>query len=522
MRLLAAAFLAGAVGLGAEVLWTRLLVLIVPTTVYAFSQVLIAVLLGIALGSALAAALARRLERSPHAATDSAALFALLGAVCLAAVPIAIVWLADAQTLQYELASGSSLRAAVILLGCLVPPSALIAAALPLLVCAARALHSSEAFGALYASNTLGSLLGSLLVGFVLLPWLGARGAGALLQLGCLALALVLLGRRVRRSRRIVVLAAATCLLLHFSHDVPHQIYASRLPAGTEVLEYLEGAESHVMVTQDSERRLLWINSSWVATRYGGHSGAVLAQWIPLYGQSPDETRALVRTGLEVFRQGSLWLVGNEGVLVLSNDDFELSFETLERRIAERGLAEELRRFPVERAADLSVALLLGPEGLEAWTRGAELLEDDRPFLEFRAAQEFTTADAGDRVRTILRTAAPHLDDLARYVKDAVGSPELESARSLRAARLEVRLADPRAFARRAAILESVLPAARSSLVWRTLYARLIERWLEAPETRAAGGVASAAIYQRALSLAPDLPIRRGLAPAALSLPTPR
>ena len=159
----------------------------------------------------------------------------------------------------------------MILLGCLVPPSALIAAALPLLVCAARALHSSEAFGALYASNTLRSLLGSLLVGFVLLPWLGARGAGALLQLGCLALALVLLGRRVRRSRRIVVLAAATCLLLHFSHDVPHQIYANRLPAGTEVLEYLEGAESHVMVTQDSERRLLWINSSWVATSYGGH-----------------------------------------------------------------------------------------------------------------------------------------------------------------------------------------------------------------------------------------------------------
>ena len=57
---LGAACLAGFTGLGAEVLWTRLVSLIVPTTAYALAQVLAAVLLGIALGAGVAASLIRR------------------------------------------------------------------------------------------------------------------------------------------------------------------------------------------------------------------------------------------------------------------------------------------------------------------------------------------------------------------------------------------------------------------------------------------------------------------------------
>src|SRR4029079_15874777 len=60
-RLLAVAAIAGFAGLGAEVVWTRLFSLIIPNTVYAFTQVLAAVLLGIALGALIAGAAARRL-----------------------------------------------------------------------------------------------------------------------------------------------------------------------------------------------------------------------------------------------------------------------------------------------------------------------------------------------------------------------------------------------------------------------------------------------------------------------------
>lgn len=105
-----------------------------------------------------------------------------------------------------------------------------------------------------------------------------------------------------------------------------------------------------------------------------------LGQWIPLYGQGVEETRAMVRTGLEVFGHGSLWLTGRDAVLILSKHKFEVSLETLSGRISARGLEPELMRFPANGPADLLAFLLLADDGLARWSSGATIIEDDRPF----------------------------------------------------------------------------------------------------------------------------------------------
>ena len=273
-RLLLCAFLAGFAGLGAEVLWTRMLGLIVPNTVYAFSQVLIAVLLGIVAGACLAGALARRLAASDQPwrrVVDFTAMVAALAAVVMAVIPLVVVGLANEGSLLSALAGGRSPAAAARLLLCLVVASALIASVLPLLVMASRRERGAEAFGSLYAVNTAGSVLGSLMTGFLLLPGLGIRWTGAVLEVFCLMAAWTLIGARAGPQARILGLAAATSAVLLFAHDVPLQIYESRLPEGTRVLDFQEGVSSHVMVTDDAKHRLLWINSNRVATSYGGH-----------------------------------------------------------------------------------------------------------------------------------------------------------------------------------------------------------------------------------------------------------
>jgi len=600
-RYLVAAFIAGFLGLGAEVLWARQLALIVPNTVYAFSQVLIAVLIGIVLGSLVAGTLARRFaeELDDRRALVLLSCFAALSAVLIALVPVLLVQLADVRGLQQALARGSSLTAALVLLVGFVPASALIATFLPALVGVARARRGAAAFGRLYGANTAGAVLGSLTVGFAFLPGLGVRGTGSAFAAIALGLAWVLVPLRSAgvELRRIYGLALVTCTILHFSHDVPHQIYASRLPEETSILEFREGVHSHVMVTQDSKHRLLWINSSWVATSYGGHRvighlpalfverprralgialgtgqtfastlehgvehfdcveidagvielsrrwfhevnggllddprvhvhlddgraflrggddpydlivleplqawsagtsslysrefyedaagrmspGAVLAQWIPFYGQGVDETRAMIRTGLEVFAQGSLWLTSNDAVLLLSNQDFEFSLRELEQRIAERGLEEEFARFPVETGADLMVALLLGPDGLRRWVADAPVLEDDRPFLEFRAARAYARVSAEESFRAILHSAQAHMDPLRSYVSDEEPAllTELAIAERVREARVAMRLLPRDDHAAQAALLEQVRPVAGESAVWRRLYGATIER----------------------------------------------
>ena len=284
----AAACLAGFTGLGAEVLWTRMVSLVVPTTVYALAQVLAAVLIGIALGGGLAAWTLRG-SGTLASLRRRAALLLALAALAVAGVPLALLGIAGDLSLELELATGLTPEFGLLIV-ILAPPAGLLGAALPILAGArSRSGRSAGTFGSLYAANTFGGVAGSLAVGFALLPLLGSRTSTALLVLGAAALSAWFLagtGASLRSWLLPGCLCAAACLLVA-AVDTPRDLYRARLGPGEKILEFREGSTSDVMVTEDSAgARRLWINSSWVAADRGGHR--ILGHLPALLAASPE------------------------------------------------------------------------------------------------------------------------------------------------------------------------------------------------------------------------------------------
>jgi len=270
--LVATAALAGLVGMGAEVIWTRLLALVVLNTVYAFTQVLVGVLVGIGLGGLVAAALTRRPNTKPAATVT---ILLTIAAMMLAAVPHGVAMLATSTSLRVSLASGLSVAGLGLVLLLVVVPSACIAAVLPLLVTASttnRGSSRSRAFAWLYAANTAAGVAGSLVTGFVLLPTIGAGNATWALSLVTVLAALILLKERWLYRIGLGAALAAACTLFALTIQIPQAIYAAQLPTDAKILEFREGSVSDVFVSEEADgRRRLWINSSWVAGTGGGH-----------------------------------------------------------------------------------------------------------------------------------------------------------------------------------------------------------------------------------------------------------
>lgn len=173
-------FAMGLTSLAYEVLWTRVLVLHLGSSVYAYSLMLVLFLAGLAAGSFAAMPWADRLRR-PLAAL--AAIELALGLWVLAQVPL-FARLGESLRLLSERLMPTSFAAGfgVQLLGVaplLLPPTFLMGLSFPI---ALRAFHREfEALGrevgTVYAANTLGSIAGSLAAGFVAIPLLGTQAS---------------------------------------------------------------------------------------------------------------------------------------------------------------------------------------------------------------------------------------------------------------------------------------------------------------------------------------------------------
>jgi spermidine synthase len=184
---LAFAALSGFLFFWLELVWYRLLGPLLGGSVYTFGVILAVVLLGIGVGGLVYGALGKRFAPSPRGLAVTAALEALLVALPFALGDrIALLALA----LRPEPGAGFSQYVpgwlAVSALVAL--PAAIVAGAqYPLLVGllgqGRRAVGSH--LGSVGAANTLGAMVGSLLGGFVLVPWIGATGS---LRVICFAL----------------------------------------------------------------------------------------------------------------------------------------------------------------------------------------------------------------------------------------------------------------------------------------------------------------------------------------------
>jgi spermidine synthase len=289
----------GLCALGAQVVWTRILSVMLGATVYTFSIILGVYLVGLGIGSAVGSFIARRFARARAA----------LG-VCQLLLAVSIGWAAWmlAKSLPYwsfDPATAVSpwvnfefdvLRTALTIF----PATLLWGASFPLALAALASPGQDPAHlaGEAYGANTAGAIIGAIAFSLVLIPALGTMQAErVLIGLSAIA-ALVVVGWP---GVEIAALSLGLAVALVWSvSDVPWQVTAygrnvnamirsdveeaKQYPAKV-VLYKGEGINSSIAVTEQWSRRVIYVNGNAEASngaddirleRMAGHIPAML------------------------------------------------------------------------------------------------------------------------------------------------------------------------------------------------------------------------------------------------------
>jgi spermidine synthase len=200
--------LSGFTALGAEVLWTRLLSLLLGATVYTFSLILAAILAGLGIGSSIGAFVGRT-AASPRRAFGwcQVLLMAAIAWGAYSVIEILPLW-----PVNPILASRSASLFQIDFVRCLwvvLPAAIMWGASFPLALAAVAAGQRDPArlVGRVYAANTVGGILGAVLTALLLLPMVGTQaGQRTLIVVAGLAALLLLAGGLLEpRSGRVAV-----------------------------------------------------------------------------------------------------------------------------------------------------------------------------------------------------------------------------------------------------------------------------------------------------------------------------
>jgi spermidine synthase len=229
--ILVAVGLAGFCALALEILWTRMLAFVLGTSVYAFACMLTCFLFGIALGSFLCSRLFLARIKKPIFALGLVEF--LVALAVLASVPLlGILWHID-YVLTVKAVGGTSFwkevaahfaDASVVLL----VPTVLMGAVFPIAVkiCAPSWKAVGRRVGEVYASNTVGCVIGSFVAGFVMVPLLGLRDSFLLIVGIQLLLAVVVIFISAKNrvafgvSALVLTLVVLTVAVLRIPRDV--------------------------------------------------------------------------------------------------------------------------------------------------------------------------------------------------------------------------------------------------------------------------------------------------------------
>jgi spermidine synthase len=264
----------GFTALAYEVIWTRQLILFLETSIYAFSGMLAIFLAGIALGSVSMNKVADRLSRP----------LAFFGALELAVGILSVLNLFLFLPLDGPSAKGllgwfRPIFAALIIV---FPMTFVFGLAFPVAgLCYAKHVENAGAsVGRLYGANTVGSILGSLFAGFLLVPALGSTKTVVLLACLNVALGMVLFalepGRTFVQNFKLapVVLVFVALTTVSFGRDpflatIERRIYgmekhdfgATGVPKKpTEIYFHKEGLQGTVTAFSVNNRKHLWVN----------------------------------------------------------------------------------------------------------------------------------------------------------------------------------------------------------------------------------------------------------------------
>jgi len=185
----------GLSALGAEVIWTRLLSLMIGATVYTFSIILAVFLLGLGFGSSVGAYLARKTEY-----------VRIMFGFCQIILAAAIAWSAFmiTRSLPYwpinpYLSTSSWFDFQLDIMRCIwaiFPAACLWGASFPLALASAasRGQDPGRLVGGIYSANTAGAIVGSIGFSMLLIPWVGTQQAQRILICLSAVAALLMIG----------------------------------------------------------------------------------------------------------------------------------------------------------------------------------------------------------------------------------------------------------------------------------------------------------------------------------------
>ena len=296
--------LTGFASLMHEIVWTRILALVLGPTIYAFAATVAIVIGGVAIGSALGAWLLGRIRRPELWLGGTLAVAALVTTIASSfagsEVPriVAVRWADTSASFARQLVDGLTLTTALML-----PTAVTLGAAFPFALASAGAGRDdvSRRVGFVYAVNTIGAVSGSLAAGFLFIPRLGLQMTLSVASI-CLiaaALAVSVAAVRVRRARiASALMAAAAIVVLAISPAWDRELLASGaylyapfvpkdlnletlLKAGT-LLYYREGASSTVSVKRLTGTTTLAVDGKTDASNRGDMLTQKLVAHLPL------------------------------------------------------------------------------------------------------------------------------------------------------------------------------------------------------------------------------------------------
>lgn len=239
--------LSGLASLALEVIWFRMLVLLLPATTYAFTTMLATVLGGISVGSAIAARMLRRDRDWVH--TLALVNLATGVAVLASFLALAATYVMGSPTVAPLQVSVMAILPSAVLMGLGFP------IALRLWSGGGDATNPSLArrIGIAYAINMVGAIVGAVLGGFALLPVFGSRVSLGLAA-GVYVLSGLLLATRARRPWRLLAPALVTLAvctqLARIQPDLFTLTIGHRYPLGEIVLWREEGVQTTVSVNR--------------------------------------------------------------------------------------------------------------------------------------------------------------------------------------------------------------------------------------------------------------------------------
>jgi len=310
-----------------EIAWTRVLVMIVGGSTYAFTLILLVFLLGIGIGSAIVA----RRSTAPAETAVTAALaqgVTVAGAAVLFlvfnALPVYIISVFQVQYLDAVtrlLLMGGAVGVVVLL------PAIGMGMTFPLLtdLAAGRDRARGADVGLAYGLNTIGSIAGTVLTGFVLVVLLGTAttlrlgmliNAGAAIALAMLAVRGLRYGSDAHQRLRPRALGAVALAGIGLAAALVAPTWSSRLidlgptlyarspmnrdelsaflsHRGSRQLDYREGRNMTVSVWERERSRHLKVNGKTDASDYGDMDTQVMVGLAPVAAR-PDAKSALV------------------------------------------------------------------------------------------------------------------------------------------------------------------------------------------------------------------------------------